>query len=534
MLSRFFNQLLAEDDEGDVSIDTHKKSERQKIDLSIAITWLIIIAIALATRLFFLFIIDTPEDAHPGWYEDVYHHWQIAYLSYSVGFKEGFLRLWDLKGVEYFWGLMHPLILGGLMKILGSTSIVIARVLSLVAGSLSLGFVYLLTRRYFNQQIALAAALMAALHPVAIFSDASGMQEPLGIFLLLFGLWSWPKLPIATGILLMFSGMVRAEYWLLGATVVVFMTFGKEKLDHKVMLVISYIITMSIYMKYLVDHTGNAIYPVWWNFLGNAVGKWQADIAPTPEMIIIKYVYIGIIVAAFLGLLFLLKKRLSYAPFFAIGLGNWLLLGVTVGLSKYLLSYLPRFWVDRIMLLPYMFLAIWIALIIFTLLKHKWLQPVGWIIVIGIIGASQLLWKPIYYWLGFTKTSFEDTRKMSNEIMSHYTEGALLIFEDRPTLTYHLVTTHGVKGENIVGQMFDPFYYMQGDPYLNWGENRIKIVNWLQQENIKLLVFPKTRERYMEIVKREPDIFTDGTLLPQWGLWVYQVAKIEDKQIEKL
>src|SRR5215207_3401390 len=92
------------------------------------IAFLIFIA-ALALRLYSLFNITNPQNSGvEGWYSDTYHHWQIAYLSNQIGFNEGFLRLWDLKGLEYFWGLMHPLIGSLLISITGSADIVIFRV----------------------------------------------------------------------------------------------------------------------------------------------------------------------------------------------------------------------------------------------------------------------------------------------------------------------------------------------------------------------------------------------------------------------
>src|SRR3990170_2562721 len=67
---------------------------------------LLIFFIALVPRLYFIFFVNNPQNAGLGWYNDSYHHWQIAYLTQEIGLSHGFLRLWDLIGMEYFWGIL--------------------------------------------------------------------------------------------------------------------------------------------------------------------------------------------------------------------------------------------------------------------------------------------------------------------------------------------------------------------------------------------------------------------------------------------
>ena len=487
------------------------------------IIFLVLVLIALVARLIFLFVFQNPQDAYPGWYEDAYHHWQIAYLSYERGFKESFLRLWDLKGMEYFWGLLHPLILGGLMKLFASPSIVIARILSLTTGSVSIGFIYLLTKRYFGIHAGLAAAILAMGNPVALFSDTSGMQEPLGIMLLLWSLYLWPQRAFISGLVLMLAGMVRAEFWVLGMGVLFLMLVGKEKTDHKIAAAVSYGLIAFLYMKYLLDKTGNAIYPIYWNYMGNAVGEWQAAISPTPQMLAVKNVYIAILAAGVVFLGLLLWRRPKYLPFFGVGAGIWVILAYTIGLTEYLLSYLSRFWVDRIMLLPYIFVAVWFSVLVFKLFGRKYLAVLGWALILGVLAASQFLWQPIEYWKTYTKGNFDKMKVLAQEIGKHYRGGGLLIFEDRPLLTYELVYFQKVKGADIVGQMFDPYFYIDSEPYLNWGENREIVLDWLKKENIKTIVFTGNRERYRQLVEKEPDWFTQQAYLKDWDTYIYSV-----------
>lgn len=487
--------------------------------------------LAAGVRLYFLLVIEDPQNAHPGWYEDTYHHWQIAYLSWEIGFKQGFLRLWDLKGMEYFWGLLHPLILGGLMSLLGSSSIVIARLLSLVCGSLGVGLVGVLVRRYFGWQAGLAAALIAALNPVAIFSDASGMQEPLGILMLLSGMYFWPQKAFWAGFFWMLSGLVRAEYWLLGLGLMGVILVTRESLERKILAGSGFGLLLLFYLKYLLDKTGNAIYPMYWNFLGNMKGKWQADILPAPEQLLVKQIYLGILAVGMLMAVWLYWKRPRYLAFFSLGLGNWLILGVTVGLSRYNLSYLPRFWVDRIMILPYLFLGIWLACLIFRALGKGWLALVGWLVILVVVLASQFAWRPIWYWRGVTRGGWESKQALAETVAKHYQGGKVWLFTDHPASTYWLVHHGKVPGQNLVGQMFDPFFYFEGDPYQNWGENREIVLAWLKKEDIRLMAFFDQRQDYLELVERENQYFEKLAFDPRWNLFVYRVGTITNNQI---
>jgi hypothetical protein len=68
---------------------------------------------------------------------DAYHHWQIAYLTKEVGLAQG--RLWDMRGWEYFWGALHPLVVDLAFFVSGSIDIVVPRVVSLVFGAFAVG-----------------------------------------------------------------------------------------------------------------------------------------------------------------------------------------------------------------------------------------------------------------------------------------------------------------------------------------------------------------------------------------------------------
>jgi hypothetical protein len=132
--------------------------------------WVLLVAIgALIPRLTYLFVFSDPENAGHG-FTDAYHHWQIAYLTKEIGLSHG-PRLWDIRGVEYFWGLLHPVLMDLLFFATGSVDIVLARLLSLAFGSLAVVLIFLLCHRYWGMPVAVAASAFAALSPASVFND---------------------------------------------------------------------------------------------------------------------------------------------------------------------------------------------------------------------------------------------------------------------------------------------------------------------------------------------------------------------------
>lgn len=147
MFNKLLNSFLKEHDgEDDLvpKVEPEKKPEiKANFNWLTLVLVLLIFVIAFVTRAYVLFRVTDPQNAGAEvWYSDVYHHWQIAYLTKEIGVHQGFLRLWDLKGMEYFWGLGHPLISMLLMTITGSSNILVTRLLSVGMGSLGLVFFF--------------------------------------------------------------------------------------------------------------------------------------------------------------------------------------------------------------------------------------------------------------------------------------------------------------------------------------------------------------------------------------------------------
>src|SRR2546429_6854220 len=99
----------------------------------------------------------------------------------------------------------------------GSPDIVLARLVSVVFGTLTVVLVFLLCHRYWGTQVAVASAAFAALAPAAVFNDTAGMPEPVAVALALFGILLTPRRGFWAGVAWGLAAMARVEAWRLGA-----------------------------------------------------------------------------------------------------------------------------------------------------------------------------------------------------------------------------------------------------------------------------------------------------------------------------
>lgn len=494
--------------------------------------------IALIARFWFLFNVATPDNPGAGWFGDAYHHWQIAYLTKEIGLSHGFLRLWDLKGMEFFWGLLHPLFTMLAFAITGSTSIGVERAMTGLFGSVSVALVYLNVKKYWNNQAAIAAAILAALNPVGIFNDTSGMVEPLGITFLLLGIYFFPKKPIWAGLSLALALMARAEYWLFSLGILFAMVFfakKKIKFDNRILTVAGFAIPFLLYLKYLANYTNNAIYPFYQNFLTNILGTWQVPHPLIASDLFIKYLFLAIFIVCAAGSLYVLIKKPKGMLVYLLGLGNWLFLGATFGLGAYIYSYVDFVWYVRFMILPYIFIGILISVFLFYWIPRSRIKfldkfKLNWLVLIAVLVAAQLVWIPIMKKYNSTQETWQQTVKMSGEIMQHYDGGGMVFLEGSPDCTYAMVKVYGFNGKNFVSEMFDPYFYFKDDPYQNWGDDRLVVLKWLKDNNIKIIVTYGGTERYAKLSELEPKYVGPGEQLKTANIVIY---KVDDKKIQQ-
>ena len=103
MIGKIFDKFLDDEDQLDLEKKVISKTKKEKKNFSwkSLLVPSIIFLIAFIPRIIYIYFLSNPN--FTGWYTDTFHHWQIAYLSKEVGFSHGFLRLWDFKGMEFFW-----------------------------------------------------------------------------------------------------------------------------------------------------------------------------------------------------------------------------------------------------------------------------------------------------------------------------------------------------------------------------------------------------------------------------------------------
>lgn len=471
---------------------------------------LFVFLLALSARLVFLFFFTDTDRPQVG---DVWHHWQVAYLSMTVGFKHGFLRLWDFKGMEYYWGLLHPLVLIAAFTISRSVSIVVPRIVSALSGSGVVTLIFLIVARYFNKKAAFATAIFLSLMPITIFHDTLGLQEPLGLFFLLLGIYLFPGQAFFAGFSLMLAGMVRAEYWLFGAGLVLAILLRERNFDRKVITLLGYSIPCIFYLKYMLDYTGNPIYPIYWNFLGVSAGKWSPEVgelsAKLQSIRLVCQIFAGFFSIS--GLIVLWKKFKPYL-FLLLGFASLAFVFAIHGFGVYLYGYekfpsYPGFidliWIGKLFAFPWSFLGVLATIFLLYFLPKKLGKRgtmLGAVIFLAGLIATQLIWPTISIFYLKSPLRAEQSKKAAKVIASQYTgKGTIVLPAQSEFITYFLVHDEGISGEKLASSFYDPFYYYKGeDPFLEWDTFREEIIDWLQKNNVELLVAYEINQKHVE------------------------------------
>ncbi len=489
--------------------------------------------LTLVPRFIFIFFLSAPENAGVGWNGDTYHHWQIGYLTYTTGLHHGFLRLWDLKGMEYFWGPLDPLLLTVLFALTGSSNIVIARLISTFFGSGSLLLLAILARRYWGNAVAIATFVFGICFPIAIQSDASGMLEPFGVFFMLLGIYFWPRRPLLTGIAWALATMVRAEAWLFSFGLIIGLFFTTEEAGKKRLAVVGWMTVILLYCKYLFDSTGNALYPVYWNFLANGLGTWadiEQQLTPLQAMIKPMLMLLGVLSGGIL--LLLVYKRPKSNLLLLLGFGNIFFVTAFMGFGHYIKGWEWWFPLIRFFVFPYIFLVMLLFVGVSKFMKFsKVFSTISLVVVtLFIIVLVQLTWSPLLFRFNQTVPEWDKSVSWGKAVGHYYTGGTVLFPEGDPNFTYTAVAYGHITGEHIVGEMFDPFYYIgQDEVFLHWDKHKKAIHSWLITNTIHLAVIRQDTKRYQVLIQKEPAAFEQLGVLTGG---VYQVWKVYPERLQ--
>ena len=477
--------------------------------------WLLLVATgAVVPRLVYLFGFTDPENAGHG-FTDAYHHWQIAYLTKEIGLAHG-PRLWDLRGWEYFWGLLHPVLMDALFFATGSADIVLARLLSLVFGSLAVVLIFLLCHRYWGTSVGVAAGTFAALSPVAVFNDDAGMAEPIAIALVLLGIWLAPRRGFLAGLGWGLAAMARVEAWLFGAGLVVAWLWGRRQGQPRWSLVAGWGLVIALYAKFFFDTTGNPIYPLYWSFQFVALGTFASGSGVPPGQEVLQLPLAGAVLACAAGLAWSLWKRPT----------SYLLLVYGFGYSAHSFATFLKVdaWKERRFEFPLDFAAILVAVLLLKALPHRRgdLAAIGWVLAAASLLAFQISWVPIQNAYSATEQGFLDQVRMGRAIAAVYNHteyrgGGLTVPGDEPTLVYTIVRDGEVPGARISSEFYDPFYYLPaGYHYADHKEIAGALLKcWLSNTRTRLLLLPPASPfnhsvaEYQAFIADQPQWFTD-------------------------
>jgi hypothetical protein len=537
-------KLLVDEEEDERRIDetaAMPEPAPEPEPLSVPRRWILAVAAAAALpRLVYLFKFTDPQNAGDP-FTDAYHHWQIAYLTKDIGLSHG--RLWDMRGWEYFWGLLHPALMNVLFFATGSIDIVLARLLSLAFGSLAVVLIFLICHRYWGTHVAIAAAAFAAVSPVAIFNDVAGMAEPIATALVLLGIWWAPKRGILAGVAWGLAAMARVEAWLYGAGLVIAWLLGHRSPPTRWPLAIGWILTMTLYFKFLLDQTGNPIYPLYVNFqfVGLGAGGTGAALSSSQQLL---WIPLGLaVVACAVGIGWSLWKR---PP-------SYLLLTFGFGYSALSFATYLRYateWKERRFEFPLDFAAILIAVVLFKVLPQRWgkLSAPSWGVAFAALAAVQLAWLPIQATYWSTEPLFQYEVRLGDSIAAVYNQPAYRgsVFNlpgDEPTLLYVLARDGGVSGDKITSQFYDPFYYLP--PGYHYTDHKAVVGTllrcWLWNTHTRLMLLSppgpisQSVADYKSLIADNPQWFSSASpdLGNGWSLIAVQVPAASADECQK-
>jgi hypothetical protein len=532
-------RILPTEEEEDRRLDEPEPAERPDEASSERMSpWLLTAAIATVAavpRLLYLFVFTDPENPGLGAYNDVWHHWQIAYLTKEIGLSApGGPRLWDLKGLDYFWGVLHPLLMVGVFDITGSIDIVLNRLVSMVFGIAVVVLLFHIARRYWGTQVALGAALVASFLPTSVMNDTSGMLEPLGVALCLFGIWAWGRQHgFWSGIAFGLATMARAEAWLFSLGMVIAAFLRRQGWQQRVPLVAGFAAVMLLYMKVLLDQTGNAVYPLWWNFFANAVGKWEATPMTASQAGVRPVLGIALLVAL-AGLVLALWKRPPSYMLLTFGFGYWVFVAGMLGFTSYLASWVWWMPITRVFAFPYVFAGLLAVLLLFRVASRRsgrMVAPLAWTGVVALLLVSQVSWLPIVQVFGPTEAEWHATLAASRQLAAWYNTPpyrghSLAVPPDRPDVTYGLARFGGVEGRHLVSEMYDPFAYLPAGYRYEEHQDTVNtlIECWLAKTDTRLIAMRPDNTNYVLMREYNPAWFAPLGTMADTNWLVYGVS----------
>ena len=431
----------------------------------------VLFLLALASRLFFLFFVSGLE--YCGWYHDSYHHWQIAYYTLHKGLKQTPPRMWDLNGMEYFWGLLPTLTESFLLWVFSTTSLVPFRIFNSIMGSFSVCLIYLLGKRYFSERIGLLVAILVAICPVLWEVDTSGMLDPTGVTFLLLALLFYGRNTLACGFFSGLASLCHIEFWFISLALcgcyLVFERSGTKFAPS----VLGWLAPMVPYFWFMQARTGDWLYSFRWNYLCSVRGEWIKDVwVPFHAQIVPRGVAVASLALSVALLLYLIKLKPRQYPVHAFFLAKIAMQGVIFGLTAYIVPYIAmyqigRLFIDRLFALNYYYVSILAILGLEALSPRLGALSVRIRFKLSLPRVKKLLFLLVLvaYLLSFSYVSqlysnyrdpYEHQTDLADYIVSNYEGGSVI--SSLVIVNYRLIN-RGVPYNMVFGSLYSPLYY---------------------------------------------------------------------------
>lgn len=387
--------------------------------------------------------------------------------------------MWDLNGMEYYWGILPPLVEAFTLWVTNSSSMLPFRVLNAAVGILSAYLIYKIVLHYTNERSAIISSAIAAVAwpPLVVF-NTYGLTETLGIFFLLLALFYYDRRELVCGLSLGLASVCRIEYWFLALGLIgcylVFERYATRFLSG----LAGWLIVMVPYIWHLGVQTGDPFYPVYWNFLGAVLGQWGPQQTLTWDTILYRALWLIVAGVSIVIILLLAKRRPNGYIVYTFFLGYLIFQGTTAALSLQAALVNVRYFLDRFMMLDYIFLAILISLLFVRLGRIKTpvfrisAQTACGVMFLGLCIFAYTSFIPLYTGQG----EMQYFHQMAGWLVQHYKDGTILC--NIPMVNYWLVQD-GIDGRQIIGTIYISH------------ENATAALEWMRSHDVSWLVLTK-------------------------------------------
>jgi len=364
--------------------------------------------------------------------------------------------MWDLTGMEYYWGILPELAEAFLMWILNTASMMPFRLMNAAVGSMSVGLIYGLIRKFFHNTTASSVgAILVAMWPSILVFNTYGLTETLGIFFLLVGLWFYERREYVCGLALGFASMCRIEYWFLTLGFLACYLIFERSSTRFVAALIGWFTPMAPYMWHLNVHTGNPLYPVYWNFFGAALGGWTEPYTISSTTIVFRTIWLGIAVIGCFFILWLARNKKPSYPVYVLFLGYLAFQGVLALISLRGELVGTRYILDRFMMLDFIFMSILLSLLPVKIsrVSKKMVKNGLRILYVSLIIALYITAFNAFIPLYTAQSEMSHYFEVADSLADRYDEGVILC--NIPMMNYRLIDD-GISYQNILGTIYIP------------------------------------------------------------------------------